>query len=172
MNRIYGVVAVVMVLGAGSTPANAQMCYSDCESCGTGKWNGDGSLGGYNEASCTTSTDCGQCAIICPECAGLLDAVKSSSLSSLKAAAAKYGSHILLHSGRRLLILKGSDCSPDGLGTVIFLSRRQTAALSQPGVPSLTSFLATRQRERSQLPVVGAVTGRPLARWWLARFTN
>lgn len=133
--RLLACSLLLLCLSAMSaSPAQAQDCGDDCVGCPTG-WEGQSfsTTGPYNMTCFAEIPFCVACGPLVsdhvPGVEHIVDLLQSGSPTTLADLVVKYGDRLLLSPRRNLVVVQGTDCDPQALATVVFVSSEQARAL-------------------------------------------
>ena len=143
------------VVASASAPseASAQDCRQHCDDCGSAPnwYESTGEAEEFGWGGACAHGFCYLCEAPSPlvkgvpmEAEKILDAVRRGRPSDMKTIARDYGKFLLIQPERQLLVIKGLNCDPEGLGAVVPLSREKTDALRAAGVGNLAEFILRR----------------------------
>lgn len=155
MRKLIAVLATALILCLiSSGQAQAQVvCSYGCGYCGVEKWKTQAAPpegSSFENQDCSVSVYCDGCQLTGPmglrasSPEAILAAINSASPKDLGSVINKYRSRLLLHGPRNLVVVRGSGCDPERLGSVLFLSSQKMATLSRLGIQSLEHFVNQR----------------------------
>lgn len=144
-----GMAVSVLAVFATASRAGAQLCYEGCFSCGTSRSEGDGQLGGHNEASCCSGNGCCQCAQQMSSRQPVAAEVVARSLVAsrgerLQRLVETFRNRVVVHRERDLLLVLGSPCDSRAVASVVFLKPGQMKFIDRPSLESFASYAASR----------------------------
>ena len=108
--------------------------------------------GGVIDMRCNWFSDyCSTCMISGDDSAvpagEIIEVVKASTSAEMALVARAYGDRLFFNAERRLLLIRGTACSPDAEGGMLVVSNDQARALAAQGLSALSSFLE-EEREK------------------------
>ena len=163
-NQIYRMaLSFAIVLGftaVTAEPVAGQDCADYCYPCLITYHEGEqhNSNGSY-DMNCTMAGECQTCLRLelvgeAPASAQIIfDAMEGLTPQEVASVVRKYGDRLLLQASRDLLIVRGTNCDPDVVAGVKFVSRETSAALAGLGVQPFEEYLA--ELDADQTLVVG-----------------
>jgi len=145
----YGIFLTLAVAALIPSRAIGQDCGLSCGRCAIGAWEGRGysANGSYNMDCFALLPYCVACPKIemaaehTPAVADIVRELRTSTNATIALVANRYRDRLLIVPERGLLVIRGTECNPDALASVVFLERAKLEALAASGVGSLADHL-------------------------------
>ena len=154
--RLLKVAGALMVVALGllfvrPPTAHAEDCGNQCKSCsiagyeGT-QWNASGI---YNMTCYSFIPYCVACVIERTndgdDAEALLAALRTQDDASIPSIVRRNRGRLLVSPSRHLVVLRGTDCDPNALASVVYVGDARMRTLQEMGLPLLSEYLADSQ---------------------------
>ena len=147
--RMLAALAALLAGAVTASGAAAQDCGSSCSTCGLGGYEGRShTVGGPYNMSCYSLVP--YC-VACPEVematehnsttANVASAVRSATNETIAMVAEQYRTRLLVVPERNLVVIKGTSCDPNALGSVLRVEAATITALTATGIRSLREHI-------------------------------